>query len=77
MKALLRYKAGSAYKDDGRLVYSTLARYNAIILRTKRFWCWGFPKILISVDSTQTLNKIVGEINKDSIYAVQVIKTHK
>lgn len=74
---MLRYTEGVCFTNDGGIVFSVLAKYNATIIKTIRLFCFGKPKVLFSVDSVQTLNKIITEINSESSYEVSVVRTYK
>lgn len=76
MIAVLRYK-NSEYTKDGNVVFFTITSYGVEIIKTQRFMCFGYPKVTIQVDSVETLNQIVCDINKQTVYEVSIVRTRK
>lgn len=75
IKAILRY---IDYMQDGKSVFSVLAKNNVEILKTKHGLMWNMhPEITIKVTDLSVLNKIVYEINSISTYEVSIKKTKK
>lgn len=71
MKAILQY-TDSMF--DNKNVFEVLAQNNVEVIKTKQGKFSIYPLVTIRVKDTDTLNKILEQLNKNSIYGVRIIK---
>lgn len=71
MKAVLRYK-DNGY--DTKIIFGLLAEKNIKIINASEH-----EKVIIDIDSYDDLNKLVAELNSNSLYGVIIekVKEHK
>lgn len=71
MKAILQY---TDCMFDNKNVFEVLARNNVEVIKTKQGQFSIYPLVTIRVKDTDTLNKILGQLNESSFYGVRIIK---
>lgn len=71
MKVILQY---TNCMCDDKNVFGVLALNNIEIIKTKQGWYSIYPLITIRVKDTDTLNKILEQLNEKSVYGVRVAK---
>lgn len=71
MKAILQY---TDCMGDAKNVFGVLALNNIEIIKTKQKSFSIYPLITIRVKDANTLNKILEQLNEESVYGVRVIK---
>lgn len=71
MKVILRY---TNCMSDDKNVFGVLARNNVEVIGTKQKQYSIYPLITIRVKDTNTLNKILEQLNEKSVYGVRIVK---
>lgn len=71
MKVILQY---TDCMSDDKNVFGVLARNNVEIIGTKQKQYSIYPLITIRVKDTDTLNKILEQLNEKSVYGVRIVK---
>lgn len=71
MKVILRY---TSCRSDDKNVFGVLAKNNVEVIKTKQKKLSIYPLITIRIKDTDTLNKILEQLNEKSIYGVRIIK---
>lgn len=71
MKAILQY---TDCMFDNKNVFEVLARNNVEVIKTKQGQFSIYPLVTIKVKDTDTLNKILEQLNESSFYGVRIIK---
>ena len=71
MKVILQYK--DCMSED-KNIFGVLARNNVEVIETKQKHCSIYPLITIRVKDTNTLNKILEQLNEKSVYGVRIAK---
>lgn len=71
MKAILQY---TDYMSDDKNVFGVLDRNNVEVVETKQGQFSIYPLITIKVKDTNTLNKILEQLNEKSVYGVRIAK---
>lgn len=71
MKAILQY---THCMCDDKNVFGVLALNNVEVIKTKEKEFSIYPLITIRVKDTDTLNKILKQLNDKSIYGVRIAK---
>ena len=71
MKVILQY---TDCMSDDKNVFGVLARNNVEVIGTKQKRFSIYPLITIRVKDTNTLNKILEQLNEKSIYGVRIVK---
>lgn len=70
MKAILQYT--DCMRDD-KNVFGVLALNNVEVIKTKQGMSI-YPLVTIRVKDTDTLNKILEQLNEKSVYGVRIVK---
>lgn len=73
MKAILQY---TDCMFDNKNVFEVLARNNVEVIKTKQGQFSIYPLVTIRVKDTDTLNKILEQLNESSFYGVRIIKVN-
>lgn len=71
MKVILQY---TDCMSDDKNVFGILARNNVEVIETKQKWFSIYPLVTIRVKDTNTLNKILEQLNEKSVYGVRIVK---
>lgn len=71
MKVILQY---TDCMSDYKNVFGVLARNNVEVIGTKQKQYSIYPLITIRVKDTDTLNKILEQLNEKSVYGVRIVK---
>lgn len=71
MKVILQY---TNCMSDDKNVFGVLARNNVEVIGTKQKQYSIYPLITIRVKDTNTLNKILEQLNEKSVYGVRIVK---
>jgi hypothetical protein len=71
MKVILQY---TDCMSDDKNVFGVLARNNVEVIGTKQKQYSIYPLITIRVKDTDTLNKILEQLNEKSVYGVRIVK---
>lgn len=71
MKVILQY---TDCMSDDKNVFGVLARNNVEVIKTKQKQFSIYPLITIRVKDTDTLNKILEQLNEKSAYGVRIAK---
>lgn len=71
MKVILQY---TDCMCDDKNVFGVLALNNIEIIKTKQGRYSIYPLVTIRVKDTDTLNKILEQLNKKSVYGVRIVK---
>ena len=71
MKAILQY---TNCMCDDRNVFGVLALNNIEVIKTKQRKFSIYPLVTIRVKDTDTLNKILEQLNEKSVYGVRIVK---
>lgn len=71
MKVILQY---TNCMSDDKNVFGVLARNNVEVIGTKQKQYSIYPLITIRVKDTDTLNKILEQLNEKSVYGVRIVK---
>ena len=71
MKVILQY---TDCMSDDKNVFWVLARNNVEVIGTKQKQYSIYPLITIRVKDTDTLNKILEQLNEKSVYGVRIVK---
>ena len=71
MKVLLQY---TDCMSDDKNVFGVLARNNVEVIKTKQEQFSIYPLITIRVKDTDTLNKVVEQLNEKSVFGVRIVK---
>lgn len=71
MKAILQY---TDCMGDAKNVFGVLALNNVEVIKTKEKQFSIYPLITIRVKDTEFLNKIIKQLNEESLYGVRVVK---
>ena len=71
MKAILQY---TNCMCDYRNVFGVLALNNIEVIKTKQRKFSIYPLVTIRVKDTDTLNKILEQLNEKSVYGVRIVK---
>ena len=69
MKVILQY---TDCMSDDKNVFGVLARNNVEVIGTKQKQYSIYPLITIRVKDTDTLNKILEQLNEKSVYGVEL-----
>ena len=60
--------------SDDKNVFGVLARNNVEVIKTKQEQFSIYPLITIRVKDTDTLNKVVEQLNEKSVFGVRIVK---
>ena len=71
MKAILQY---TDCMGDAKNVFRVLALNNTEIIKTKQGQFTAYPLVTIRVKDIESLNKIIKQLNEESVYGVGVVK---
>ena len=71
MKAILQY---TNCMGDTKNVFRVLALNNTEIIKTKQGQFTVYPLVTIRIKDTESLNKIIKQLNEESVYGVKVVK---
>ena len=71
MKVILQY---TACMSDDKNVFGVLARNNVEVIKTKQEQFSIYPLITIRVKDTDTLNKVLEQLNEKSVFGVRIVK---
>lgn len=71
MKVILQY---TDCMSDDKNVFGVLARNNVEVIKTKQGQFSIYPLVTIRVKDTDTLNKILEQLNEKSVYGVRIVK---
>ena len=71
MKVILQY---TDCMSDDKNVFGVLARNNVEVIKTEQKKFSIYPLITIRVKDTDTLNKILEQLNEKSVYGVRIAK---
>lgn len=71
MKAILQY---TDCMCDDKNIFGVLAKNNVEVIKTKQGQFSIYPLITIRVKDTDALNKILEQLNEESVYGVRVVK---
>lgn len=71
MKVILQY-ANCIFDDKN--IFGVLARNNVEVIKTKQKRYSIYPLVTIGVKDTNTLNKILEQLNEKSVYGVRIVK---
>lgn len=71
MKVILQY---TDCMSDDKNVFGVLARNNVEVIKTKQKQFSIYPLITIRIKDTDTLNKILEQLNEKSVYGVKIVK---
>ena len=71
MKVILQY---TDCMSDDKNVFGVLARNNVGVIKTKQEKFSIYPLVTIRVKDTDTLNKILEQLNEKSVYGVRIAK---
>lgn len=71
MKVILQY---TDCMSDDKNVFGVLARNNVEVIKTKQKQFSIYPLVTIRVKDTDTLNKILEQLNEKSVYGVRIAK---
>lgn len=71
MKVILQY---TDCMSDDKNVFGVLARNNVEVIKTEQKKFSIYPLITIRVKDTDTLNKVLGQLNEKSVYGVRIAK---
>lgn len=71
MKVILQY---TNCMCDDKNVFGVLALNNIEIIKTKQGRYSIYPLVTIRVKDTEFLNKIIKQLNEESLYGVRVVK---
>ena len=71
MKVILQY---TDCMSDDKNVFGVLARNNVEVIKTKQEQFSIYPLITIRVKDTDTLNKVVEQLNEKSVFGVRIVK---
>lgn len=71
MKVILQY---TDCMSDDKNIFGVLARNNVEVIKTKQKKFSIYPLITIKVKDTDTLNKILEQLNEKSVYGVRIAK---
>lgn len=71
MKVILQY---TDCMSDDKNIFGVLARNNVEVIKTKQKQCSIYPLVTIRVKDTNTLNKILEQLNEKSVYGVRIAK---
>lgn len=71
MKVILQY---TDCMCDDKNIFGVLARNNVEVIKTKQGQFSIYPFITIRVKDTDALNKILEQLNEESVYGVRVAK---
>lgn len=71
MKAILQYIDCMC---DGKNVFRVLALNNVEVIKTKQKRYSIYPLVTIRIKDTNTLNKILEQLNEKSVYGVRIVK---
>lgn len=71
MKVILQY---TDCMSDDKNIFGVLARNNVEVIKTKQKKFSIYPLITIRVKDTDALNKILEQLNEESVYGVRVAK---
>lgn len=70
MKAILQYT-----DLDDKHVFGVLSKNNVEIIKTKQKEFSIYPQITIRIKDIDTLNKILEQLNRESVYGIRLIRT--
>ncbi len=71
MKVILQY---TDCMSDDKNIFGVLARNNVEVIETKQEQFSVYPLVTIRVKDTDTLNKILEQLNEKSVYGVRIVK---
>ena len=71
MKVILQY---TDCMSDDKNVFGVLARNNVEVIKTKQEQFSIYPLITIRVKDTDTLNKVLEQLNEKSVFGVRIVK---
>ena len=71
MKVILQY---ADCMSDDKNVFGVLARNNVEVIKTKQEQFSIYPLITIRVKDTDTLNKVLEQLNEKSVFGVRIVK---
>lgn len=71
MKVILQY---TDCMSDDKNVFGVLAKNNVEVIKTKQKQFSIYPLITIRIKDTDTLNKILEQLNEKSTYGVRIVK---
>lgn len=71
MKVILQY---TDCMSDDKNVFGVLARNNVEVIKTKQKQFSIYPLITIRIKDTDTLNKVLEQLNEKSVYGVRIVK---
>lgn len=71
MKVILQY---TDCMSDDKNIFGVLARNNVEVIETKQGQFSVYPHVTIRVKDTDTLNKILEQLNEKSVYGVRIVK---
>lgn len=71
MKVILQY---TDCMSDDKNVFGVFARNNLEVIKTKQGRYSIYPLVTIRVKDTDTLNKILEQLNEKSVYGVRIVK---
>ena len=71
MKVILQY---TDCMSDNKNIFRVLARNNVEVIETKQKKFSIYPLATIRVKDTNTLNKILEQLNEKSVYGVKIAK---
>ena len=71
MKVILQY---TDCMSDDKNVFGVFARNNVEVIKTKQGRYSIYPLVTIRVKDTDTLNKILEQLNEKSVYGVRIVK---
>lgn len=71
MKVILQY---TDCMSDDKNIFGVLARNNVEVIETKQGQFSVYPLVTNRVKDTDTLNKILEQLNEKSVYGVRIVK---
>lgn len=71
MKVILQY---TDCMSDDKNVFGVLARNNVEVIKTKQKSFSIYPLVTIRVKDTDTLNKVLEQLNEKTVYGVRITK---
>ena len=71
MKVILQY---TDCMSDDKNVFGVLARNNVEVIKTEQKKFSIYPLITIRVKDTDTLNKVLEQLNEKSVFGVRIVK---
>lgn len=71
MKVILQY---TDCMSDDKNIFGVLAKNNVEVIKTKQKQFSIYPLVTIRVKDTNTLNKILEQLNEKSVYGVRIVK---